>query len=69
MKLKYDKEADAVYLSFVEIGPGDASMTIELSERMALDFNKKGKLLGVEFLDASKIFPKKLLYTSKKVFN
>lgn len=62
MEIEYDKEADAAYI-YVEypIKKGEAKKTIELNENIILDFNEKGKLLGVEILNASKILNKKVL--------
>ena len=62
MKFEYDKEADAAYI-YLEypIKEGEAKKTIELNENIILDFDEKGKLLGVEILDASKVLNKKAL--------
>ena len=62
MKFEYDKEADAAYI-YIEypIKEGEAKKTIELNENIILDFNNKGKLLGVEILDATKVLNKKVL--------
>ena len=62
MKIEYDKEADAAYIYIVpSIGFGDVKKTVEIDERIAIDFNKSGKLLGIEVLDASNILDKKAL--------
>jgi len=62
MKFEYDKEADAGYI-YIEypIKEGEAKKTIELNENIILDFDDKGKLLGVEILNASKVLNKKTL--------
>ena len=62
MKIEYDKEADAAYI-YIEhpIGFGQVSKTVELNEDIAIDFDKTGKLLGIEILDASKVLDKKIL--------
>lgn len=62
MKFEYDKEVDAAYI-YIEypIKEGEVKKTIELNENIILDFDSKGKLLGVEILDASKILNKKVL--------
>ena len=66
MKFEYDKEVDAgyVYLEF-PIKEGEAKKTIELNENIILDFDKKGKLLGLEILDASKVLNKKVFIKSQ----
>jgi len=66
MKLEYDKEVevevDAAYI-YIEypIRENETKKTIELNENIILDFNDKGKLIGVEILDASKVLNKKVL--------
>ncbi len=62
MEIEYDKEADAAYI-YVEypVKKGEAKKTIELNENIILDFDTKGKLLGMEILNASKILNKKVL--------
>jgi len=55
--LTWDGEVDAGYLSLTEIGAGEAvsQRVIENPVRgrgdVILDFDRKGRLLGVEFLD------------------
>lgn len=60
MKFEYDKDVDAAYI-YIEYPIKDKNVkkTIELNENIILDFNKKGKLLGVEILNASKVIDKK----------
>ena len=66
MRLEYDKEADAGYIYLVdEIKDGEAVKTIELDSNIILDFNKDGKLLGIEVLDASKVLNKDILLKSQ----
>lgn len=66
MRFEYDKEVDAGYIYLVEaIGDGEAVKTIELDSNIILDFNKEGKLLGIEVLNASKILKDNTLLKSK----
>lgn len=51
MKLKYDKKIDALYMEF---GKGDYFRSRKVSDSVLVDEDKKGKILGVEILDASK---------------
>nr|MBI4157087.1 DUF2283 domain-containing protein [Candidatus Woesearchaeota archaeon] len=62
MKFEYDKEVDAAYI-YLEypIKDGEVKKTIELNEDIIVDFDEKGKLLGVEILNASKVLNKKTL--------
>ncbi len=50
MRVKYDQEADALYIELVE----DAKVvrTVHLSQDIALDFGPEEKLIGIEVLDA-----------------
>lgn len=62
MKLEYDKEADAAYVCLVGIiKRGEVKKTVELNENIILDFDNKGKILGIEILNASITLNKKAL--------
>ena len=62
MKLDYDKEVDAAYIYLVcPIKKGQAKQSVELDENIVLDLDSKGKLLGVEILNASKVVNRKAL--------
>ncbi len=50
MKATYDEKTDALYIAF---GEGPATVQ-EVAEGIALDWDNKGKLLGIEILDASR---------------
>lgn len=54
MKITFDKDADAVYIYFKEISPGEVKNTISLNDSVNIDFDEEGKILGIEILDASK---------------
>ena len=48
MKITYDKQADAIYITFVE-----TTVTTEhLAKGVSLDYSKDGKLAGIEILNA-----------------
>lgn len=51
MKVLYDKEVDALYLRLGSETPDGVS---ELTEGVNLDTTSKGRLVGIEILDASK---------------
>ena len=51
MKIKYDPEVDAAYISFKK-GPTQVT-TIRLSEEIAIDLGPHEELVGIEILDAS----------------
>jgi uncharacterized protein YuzE len=57
MKTEFDKEADAAYIYFKEIGNGEVAETITLNDSVNVDLDKNGKVLGIEILDASEHLP------------
>jgi len=57
MKLEYDKDADAAYIYFKDIGEGEVVQTISLNESVNVDLDSEGKTLGIEIIDASKNLP------------
>jgi uncharacterized protein YuzE len=62
MRIEYDKEVDAAYI-YLEypIKDGEAKKTIEINNNIIIDFDEKGKMIGVEVLNASKVLNKKTL--------
>jgi uncharacterized protein YuzE len=57
MRMEFDKEADAAYIYFKEIGNGEVAETISLNDSVNIDLDKHGKVLGIEILDASEHLP------------
>ncbi len=51
MKITYDKEADAMYITFRK---GRLYETVEAGDCFLLDQDKRGNILGLEILEASK---------------
>jgi len=50
MKVKYDKEADVLYIEFK-----DTTVTTKrLDQDIAIDYDAKGEIVGIEILSASK---------------
>ena len=52
MKIRYDPQVDAAYISFKK-GPVQVT-TIRITEDVAVDFGPNEEIVGVEILDASK---------------
>ena len=50
MKINYDKMADAIYLN---VSKGKIKKSIRMNDRLVVDVSNNGKIIGVEFLDAS----------------
>jgi uncharacterized protein YuzE len=67
MKVSYDRKVDAAYIYFKEdIGAGGVAKTYpcdptEVGGEINLDFDKEGRLVGIEVLDASKKLPPAML--------
>ena len=49
MNINYDKVADAIYMT---LRKGKVAKTVEMKERLIVDVDKKGNILGIELLDA-----------------
>jgi len=58
MEITYDKEADAMYIKFRK---GEFGSNKVIDRETIIDLDKKGKLLGIEFLSVSKRIPLKSL--------
>ena len=68
MKFEYDKKADAAYIYLEDsIAEGEAQKTIELNDNIIVDFDKNGKLLGIEILSASTVLNQKSLLASQSI--
>jgi uncharacterized protein YuzE len=53
MKVKYDPEADAVFLRLAD---GDVVDSEESQPGIIVDFDKDGKIVAIEFLNAKERF-------------
>ena len=58
MEIKYDKKADAAYIKFRR---GTFAKNKKIDDFTVIDLDKKGNILGIEILDASKRIPLKSL--------
>ena len=63
MKFHYDKKVDALYLRFNE---GSYRESEEVAPGIILDYGPKGKIIGLEVLDASKHFSRRFSSELKK---
>jgi len=50
MKIEYDKEVDALYIRLQE---KHVNRTVEIEDGINIDFDKNGKLIGIEILNAT----------------
>lgn len=56
MRIQYDKIADAMY---VYLKKGRIFKTIKMKDRLIVDVDKAGKIIGLEILGVSSQIPKK----------
>ncbi|MBI4687916.1 MAG: DUF2283 domain-containing protein [Nitrospirae bacterium] len=59
MKIEYDPERDLLYIYFAEIET-KAAKTITVTPCVHADFDKYGKLIGIEVIEASTVMGKKI---------
>jgi len=57
MKITFDKQADAAYIYFKDIFPGEVVQTISLNDSVNIDLDSENKTLGIEILNATKNLP------------
>lgn len=55
MKLYYDRRADALY---IELNKRPYAESDEVSDGVIFDYDKQGKVIGIEVLDVSKKSPR-----------
>ncbi len=66
MKIEYDHERDLLYIYFSD--PEKKSLeTVTIRPGVFADFDKEGKLIGIEVLDASTIMGKKIEFQLPEV--
>lgn len=62
MRMQYDKIADAIY---IYLKKGKIFKTIKMKDRLIVDTDKDGKIIGLEILSASAQVPKSRLMEIK----
>lgn len=55
MKINYHKKEDALYLRFNDASVAESD---EVREGVILDYDRNGKIVGMEVLDVAKRFPR-----------
>ena len=58
MNIQFDKEADALYIQFQQ---GHVKRTLKIKEGILVDIDAKGRLFGIEILDATSRIPMRSL--------
>jgi uncharacterized protein YuzE len=50
MKIEYDREVDALYIYLQQ---KEVAKTVELTDGVNIDLDERGKLIGIEIIDAT----------------
>ena len=66
MKLEYDPVRDLLYIYFAESSV-KAAKTVTVVPGVHADFSVKGKLIGIEVIDASEVMGNKIEFTLPEV--
>jgi len=66
MKLEYDPVRDLLYIYFADVST-KAAKTITIVPGVHADFSAKGKIIGIEIIDASEIMGKKIEFSLPEV--
>jgi len=66
MRVHYDDEVDALYL---ELGDETPEGVVEITEGVNLDTTSRGKIVGIEILNASKKIDLKTILSYKLEFD
>jgi uncharacterized protein YuzE len=61
MKIEYDSARDLLYLWFAEPGK-KAARTETVTAGVHADFDRQGRLVGIEILDASEVLRQKVQF-------
>jgi uncharacterized protein YuzE len=72
VRVTFDRSANEVYIHLKEIGEGEAvrqhAVDAEHTRGMIImDFDKKGRLIGIEVLDATRALPNEVLEAAERV--
>ena len=62
MRLEYDSGRDLLYIYFAEPEKKSAE-TVTIKPGVHADFDKDGRLIGIELLDASELMGKKIEFS------
>ncbi|MFA6393398.1 MAG: DUF2283 domain-containing protein [Patescibacteria group bacterium] len=63
MKLQFNKKEDALYIRFNDNKYAESD---EVKEGIIFDYDSKGKIIGIEILDASKRLPRQFKVEMEK---
>lgn len=68
MRVTFDRNANAAYIYLREIEPGGAYKTEVMEDApIHLDFDKQGRLIGIEVLQATKYLPEEVIRRAERI--
>ena len=70
IKVTFDRHANAAYIYLRDIDPGGVAQTVHVDEApgmVNLDFDAKGRLIGIEVLPAARHLPIDLLDRAERI--
>lgn len=70
IRVTYSGTADAAYIYFVPIGPGEVKVTeagVDENLNINLDYNAEGRLIGIEVLGASGTLPDEVIRSAEQI--
>lgn len=59
MRIEFDPERDLLYIYFADVQT-KAAQTVTITKGVHADFDRDGKLIGIEVIEASKIMGEKI---------
>jgi uncharacterized protein YuzE len=60
MKIEYDREVDALYIYLQQ---KEVAKTVELTDGVNIDLDERGKLIGIEIIDATQEYSLSDIFT------
>ena len=68
MRVEFDRSANAAYIYLREIEDGGVAKTVVIDEApVQLDFDKHGRLIGIEVLRATRYLPDEVLKKAERI--
>jgi uncharacterized protein YuzE len=72
MRVTFNRRDNAVYIAFKDVAAGESARQHQVDEphtrgMIGLDFDKKGRLIGIEVLDATQALPPELLDHAERI--
>ena len=70
VRVTFDGEADAAYIYLTPIGPGEVASTVvgdDEAGAVNLDFDREGRLIGIEILAARQHLPPGMLARAERL--